>query len=570
MGGSHDYGYANTSVNPSIGSVSYSNVSSASEALGAAAVSRDYMNSTDVGYSHQISVSRSSDGSWNSSVSRTPDHSSGGGGGWNPPPQPPPLAVEPWPIIGDINFWGAGYKGQNKPCPVGTSSWDPPCNSSCTAFAGWACDTRAHTDPVTLEIYANGVLFDTFKPTGSAPGLTNNWWANLSKYAYTPNCGVGTNFLYNYRYPTPLAWKDGVTRTITIKAIRPSDGVSRLMVNAGWGGPKSFPVTCPATVTAVDLAAKPLVVSNQVEGVPYSLSPVIRNVGNLALSSNAVIELDFDYAEANASGQPVFGFNPNGGVGDFKATTTLAALAIGQSKSVLFQNIENSFAGNWRVRAVADPAFLIEPNGSPQRTNNQSAWSSFHVAQAPSILPDLSLLALPVVTVGQNIELRWAGTNIQSATCQASNAWSGAKNCSDGAINTESIPTSVVGTRVFTLSGTGTNGDPISRTVPVTVTDPVVASTVSIALSLDQSIIRSGESAQLRWTVNSPDAPVTCAISGGGIHYTKSLPTGLTVSSIGSNPLTNQQTFTMTCTPTTGNPATKSATVEVIPTVKEN
>jgi len=490
------------------------------------------------------SVSYNSDGSYTASVRVVHAGGGGGGGGGHTTPS---LGT----VYGEIFFYGHLYAGRNNICPDGTASWEPACNSSCTALTGWACDTVPHTDPVTIGIYVDGVLYDTLQPT--IRNSRNN------------HCGSSLDNLNDYRYPTPLAWKDGVPRTVTIRATRPSDNLSVNLVHAPWNGPTSFQVTCPVPLLpTIDLTGSLGTVADQIKDVPFAVDTVIKNQGTLAATSSIKVYLQFDY------GDDGWHLDTNG---DFRIISTVNALGIGDQVNHTFPDITIPKIGDWKVRLMVDPGYLVEPGTSLYQSNNKTSWVSFFVNNPPSTAPELTFWAdPPSVRKGPTATttLTWIGRNIVAHTCTASRAWNGSKNNSG---NQTVLVGNIRTTKNYRLTCTGTDGTRISRTTSVDVTDTTSTSGITIKFWATQNIIRSGESAKINWDINVPAGyTALCESTGPDGSGTPATVTGR---NFGNNAitsiLTNTQVFTITCTPNSPDIETvsKSVTVEVIPVARE-
>ncbi|PIZ96650.1 MAG: hypothetical protein COX79_04740, partial [Candidatus Levybacteria bacterium CG_4_10_14_0_2_um_filter_36_16] len=413
------------------------------------------------------------------------------------------------------------------PCTDGIPSWNPACNSSCTSLIGWACDTRPHTDPVTIGIYVNNELYDILQPTISVP--TNIY------------CGSSPDSLVNFRYLTPLAWKDGVTRTVTIKATRP-DGLSVNLVHAPWRGPTSFPVTCPVPPPTIDLTGSLGTVANQIKDVPFAIDTIIKNQGTLAATSSIDVYLQFDYGDDGWN----FGINS-----DFRIKSTVNALGINDQVDYTFPDISLPQIGEWRVRLVVDPRNLVEHNTSLYLSNNKTGWVSFFVDNPPSTAPELTFWGEPRdVRKGPTATttLTWIGENIVANTCTASGDWGGNNKASSGS-ETVLVGNEVV-TKTYILTCTGTDGTRISRTTSVDVTNTTSTSGITIKFWATQNIIRSGESAKMNWDINVPAGyTALCESTGPDGSGTFDVTGRNFVNNVNTPILTNTQVFTITCTP---------------------
>ena len=489
------------------------------------------------------SVSYNSDGSYTASVRVVHAGGGGGGGGGHTTPS---LGT----VYGEIFFYGHLYAGRNNICPDGTASWEPACNSSCTALTGWACDTVPHTDPVTIGIYVDGVLYDTLQPT--IRNSRNN------------HCGSSLDNLNDYRYPTPLAWKDGVPRTVTIRATRPSDNLSVNLVHAPWNGPTSFQVTCPVPLLpTIDLTGSLGTVADQIKDVPFAVDTVIKNQGTLAATSSIKVYLQFDY------GDDGWHLDTNG---DFRIISTVNALGIGDQVNHTFPDITIPKIGDWKVRLMVDPGYLVEPGTSLYQSNNKTSWVSFFVNNPPSTAPGLFFWGNPPsVNKGPTATttLTWIGRNIVAHTCTASRAWNGSKNNSG---NQTVLVGNIRTTKNYRLSCTGTDGSPISKIASVDVTDTTPTSGITINFSADPSIIRSGGSTRIYLNIET-DHDASCVVTSPDGSRTFTFTEGNSSADFQTAPLTNYQRFTISCVPS-DNPdnepaVTKSIDVEVIPVAQE-
>ena len=476
-----------------------------------------------------------------------------GGGGRGYIPHPTPTGT----IYGDINFWGHGYAGRDRLCPGDTVPPEQNCNASCIALTGWACDTRPHTDIVTIGIYVNNELYDTLQPT-------------FADSTVNTHCGSNPdNPTNNFRYPTPLAWKDGVPRTVTIKATRPSDNLSVNLVHAPWHGPTSFQVTCPVPLLpTIDLTGSLGTVAVQIKDVPFAVDTVIKNQGTLAAGAPIPVKLQFDRIQDGSSiNKTVDG--------------TVRALGINDQVDYTFPDISLPQIGEWRVRLVVDPQGVVEPLSSAYQVNNKTSWVSFFVDNPPSTAPGLFFWGNPPsVNKGPTATttLKWYGRRLEP-TCTASGAgeeygWTGIKPNGIPNSSHQTVQVgNVAGNKTYRLTCTGTDGTRISRTTSVNVTDTTSTSGITIKFWATQNIIRSGESAKINWDINVPAGYIASCESTGpdgsgtpvnvtGRNFANNVPTSI---------LTNTQVFTITCTPNSPDIETvsKSVTVEVIPVARE-
>ena len=468
-----------------------------------------------------------------------------GGGGRGYIPHPTPTGT----IYGDINFWGHGYAGRDRLCPGDTVPPEQNCNASCIALTGWACDTRPHTDIVTIGIYVNNELYDTLQPT-------------FADSTVNTHCGSNPdNPTNNFRYPTPLAWKDGVPRTVTIKATRPSDNLSVNLVHAPWHGPTSFQVTCPVPLLpTIDLTGSLGTVAVQIKDVPFAVDTVIKNQGTLAAGAPIPVKLQFDRIQQD------------GGSINKTVDGTVRALGINDQVDYTFPDISLPQIGEWRVRLVVDPGYLVEPGTSLYQSNNKTSWVSFFVNNPPSTAPGLFFWGNPPsVNKGPTATttLTWIGRNIVAHTCTASRAWNGSKNNSG---NQTVLVGNIRTTKNYRLSCTGTDGSPISKIASVDVTDTTPTSGITINFSADPSIIRSGGSTRIYLNIET-DHDASCVVTSPDGSRTFTFTEGNSSADFQTAPLTNYQRFTISCVPS-DNPdnepaVTKSIDVEVIPVAQE-
>ncbi|MEI7750172.1 MAG: LCCL domain-containing protein [Candidatus Moraniibacteriota bacterium] len=95
---------------------------------------------------------------------------------------------------------------------------------------------------------------------------------------------------------------------------------------------------------------------------------------------------------------------------------------------------------------------------------------------APVPAPTLDFSASPTsITTGSSTTLFWSSTNATS--CTASNSWSGAKAVS-GSLSVSPITTGIIN---YTLTCTGATAPAVTKTVPVTVTSPVINGSCGLA-----------------------------------------------------------------------------------------
>lgn len=353
-----------------------------------------------------------------------------------------------WKIVGDFDSWGPGYADRSTG------------GETCTRFRGWACDTRAGSDLVRIDMIVDGTVYDTFYPHLLRAGTVNPWWGNLSQYSYTPGCPARPEgAMYGFDYPTPASFKDNVERDVQLQATR-SDGHSEFIVNAGWTPVyKNFPVQCAPETNIVDLAANIGLMTTQMQDNPFTVPDlVVRNHGDITTGESFTVVLQFDYGSD--------GFSP-ANTADFEISRNVSALGAGQQMIPNFGAITHSVAGDWRVRMIVDQAELVEPAASGHRANNRTPWRSYTVTSNEvigSAVPKCQLLASESeITAGGSVTLTW---NMSDANPQATLTDVGTVSESDGQAGTTVSP--VTDTN-YTMTVQNSVGDTNVCSAPVTV-----------------------------------------------------------------------------------------------------
>jgi len=156
-------------------------------------------------------------------------------------------------------------------------------------------------------------------------------------------------------------------------------------------------------------------------------------------------------------------------------------------------------------------------------------------AQAAPEQPTLSLSAQDSsVTEGESTQLSWNSSNATS--CSASGGWSGSRpvdgSATVGPINQDTT---------YTLSCSGAGGS-VQRSVTVTATAPAPEPTVDLQAA--DLVVNDGGSTQLSWSSTDADG---CSASGG---WSGSRATS---GSESVGPLSQQTSFTLTCSGSGGN-----------------
>ncbi len=176
---------------------------------------------------------------------------------------------------------------------------------------------------------------------------------------------------------------------------------------------------------------------------------------------------------------------------------------------------------------TASASYMLTCTGGGGSVSQTAAVT---VTAAP---PTLTLTASPAsVQSGASSNLTWSTTN--ATTCSASGAWNGAKGTSGtqstGALTSNSS---------FTLACAG-GGGTVTQTATVTVT----AGTPSVTLSASPPGVSRNTNATLSWT----SANLTGCAASGGWSGTKTISGSESV-----GPITQDTTYTLSCTGTSGN-----------------
>ncbi|HEY9582701.1 MAG TPA: hypothetical protein VJK09_00060 [Candidatus Paceibacterota bacterium] len=158
------------------------------------------------------------------------------------------------------------------------------------------------------------------------------------------------------------------------------------------------------------------------------------------------------------------------------------------------------------------------------------------------------------VNAGDSVVLSWNSTNVNS--CNASNGWSGSKN-SNG---TESRQVSYNSN--FTLTCYGNNGEQIVRTIFVN-TNGVSGATGNIAINFyaNPANVYVGGSTTLYWTATNASTCTASSNVSSNNGWTGSR--GISGNEMVSG-LTSTRTYTLTCSNSSGQSTTQSATVGVL------
>jgi hypothetical protein len=173
---------------------------------------------------------------------------------------------------------------------------------------------------------------------------------------------------------------------------------------------------------------------------------------------------------------------------------------------------------------------LVAGCGGGSGGGSDSSTSPSSSAAAPTI----TLSANPTsVASGQTSTLSWTATNASS--CSASGAWSG-NQATSGTFQTPALTAD----STFTLNCTGAGGGVVSR-VTVTISN---SNSASVQLTASPPGVAPNGSTTLTW--NSSNV-TSCSASGA---WSGSQPTS---GSTTVGPLTQDQTYQLTCTGTSGN-----------------
>jgi len=441
-------------------------------------------------------------------INGTPNNQLSANGKW--------LDCDPAPI-GEINFLGAVYKGLTNPNQ----------NTICTTIDGWAEDASNRSQPVDVEVWVSSV-------SGS---LGNNFTTLKA------GSGSGNN---GYNLPTPLQFKDGQTRYVTLIAQnigRQGKALNRRLPSAYWTwytfptqASKTFPLTCPSVPPMVDLAGTMGTVANQVDGVAFDITSAdVFNWGTKDADLPFTARLEFDF---NPSSQVSFKNTGQVGTDDFFIDVQIASLAKAKNINAQFNGVTLTTRGQWAVRLVVDPYGKPKPNSvyEEQSTtggvwaNNVTKWQPFKVTKV-AYVPECN---------------------------------DKFDNDDDNFIDTED-------------PGCHTDGDPSN---PATF-DPdddseggiIDLPPPTLRIWSDATLIRFNGQATINYEITAAYA-ITCTVTGAGINETVNHTPGTTTGSEISNPLKNKQQFTLSCpgftTATTRViDSQESLTIEVVPQLQE-
>lgn len=279
-----------------------------------------------------------------------------------------------WKLISDFDSYGPAYVDQ---ASGGTT---------CTSLRGWTCDVRPGEPLPQIDMFVDGVLYDTFYPSITRDDTIDPWWADRPEYGNMPGCPARPGNPYGFNYLTPAALKDGAEHTVELRATR-SDGHSNYIVNAGWTPViQEFTVQCAPETSVIDLSGQLNQIGDQYIDEAFTLPGVsVRNQGTNPTGQPVVVEVHFDFGTD--------GFQP-GSTEDFVLTQTLSAMAAGAQITPSFGGVTLSELGAWRVRLVVDPAASVEPTTSGYRANNVTPWRSFNVIDGVNVISDINITAL--------------------------------------------------------------------------------------------------------------------------------------------------------------------------------
>lgn len=116
----------------------------------------------------------------------------------------------------------------------------------------------------------------------------------------------------------------------------------------------------------------------------------------------------------------------------------------------------------------------------------------------------------------------------------------------------------------------GIDEDVVGNSFTVSAVSVPVATPATLSIEVDEPLIRSEESTTISWNVDT-FWDGTCEVTGNGVNESFSIVALTPVSGSVSTPnLTNETTYTITCTETTiGDSFSESVIVEIVPTVEE-
>lgn len=218
------------------------------------------------------------------------------------------------------------------------------------------------------------------------------------------------------------------------------------------------------------------------------------------------------------------------------------------------------------------PACVVNQGSSCQSTANVCGMRTTGTVQCDgscSATPPTDAACVPQITfsrvvpnptetvwIGQEMGLQW--TTEYAATClgtAGSASWIGPKSLND--YFSEVVTTSTT----YQLRCAGPGGEE-TREVPVGVSRPIVL------LDVDRSLVRRGDTVEVRWQVvpwTAVDPTATCSISG---LQTELVPVTSTFGRADSSAISNGRRITLSCT-IFGYTYTDEEFVEVIPTILE-
>jgi len=615
-GGSNSSGVSvtNTSKISDVNSVTHGNVNekytfTTTDRTFANKVSSTLNNGGNVPQGMHAVVTSNRDGTVTVSIRPDERGSSSSNGGT---PTPKPGTTDRAPLGDLLETLGGGYKGPN---------------TSCEAIAGWSCDRDFPENPVSIQMYVDNNLYTTFSTANPYPSVIAPSWAPSRGIA----CGPSVRAPWGFRYVTPTALKDGKSHTVKLIAINQGPKGSALNVslpNESWTHPKSFTLHCPVPGSQTnDLVAALDNPGDQTAGVLFTISPSVVNLGKEVTKNPFALKIEID--KSNSAAATSWGYKAPGAdnIGDVSYQTVIPTGLSSSTPTVHdFTNITLA-VGDYRVRAIADPDFVVESATSSERANNTTNWFYFTVTAGTTTIPDTiethSDLSFESFAVTGTCDIASMAGNVACPATTVSfvllNGGDEAIDAGvgvpyrieaqkDGAVTWSSVKTGVYNDAIDAKAG-GVDG----RSAEIAVSIPglklgttklraVVNHThkaalhevnfdnnisnevgqsylfdvATVTLKASDEVIRYGSKVTLSWSVDA-QYRMRCTVTGdfdAGKTVTFTTTPGHKSGSLTSSSLHNTQHFNMSCAPqaAAGVPpdiVTKSTKVEVIPLVQE-
>ena len=199
-------------------------------------------------------------------------------------------------------------------------------------------------------------FYTSFTTSNPRPDLIAPPWAPASGMA----CGPSANALWGFKYPTPLALKDGNPHVVKIFAI--TQGIKGnahniQLPNETSKSARNIPLRCPAPTLLYNLAAALDTPGKQTENVLFTISPTVTNIGKATTVAPFILRIQID----KKTGTAATGWKYEPGInGDMRRDATIpTGFAVGSSITHDFTGITLS-AGEYRTRAIADPDGSVE------------------------------------------------------------------------------------------------------------------------------------------------------------------------------------------------------------------